>query len=94
MLSSPPLVSGDTTRARTSGRTAGYRLYVALDAAATNRGFANEQYRQTNPNINPNTNLGLPWTNENLQGEPNAVTTGRFRDAMHARDARLSFTGS
>lgn len=70
---------------------AGYRLEIPLDLLVTRAATANEELR---PLTNPNTNLGFPLMDWINQGEPNAVTAGRFRDAMHARDARLSFTGS
>lgn len=89
MLSSSPVVTGGTARARIQRALASYRLEVSLNPVVSYAATADEELR---PLTNPNTNLGFPWTN--LPGEPNSMTDGRFRDAMHARDARLSFARS
>jgi len=90
-LSSSPVVAGGTARARTY-RTPGLRLGVLpLTSVVTDAATADEELR---PLTNPNSNFGLPWANANFPGEPKTVTAGRFRDAVRARDARLSFVGS
>ena len=91
MLSSSPVVAGGAARARVYRATASYRLDGPLNPVVTYAAPANEELR---PLTNPNTNLGLPWTIQNLSGEPISMTDGRFRDAMHARDARRSFARS
>ena len=92
-LSSSPVVAGATTRACMCMYCApGYPLGVLpLTPVVTHAATAHEELR---PLTNPNSNFGLPWANANIPGEPKAVTAGRFRDAVRARDARLSFVGS
>jgi hypothetical protein len=87
-LSSSPVVAGEPTRARmycTPGDPLGV---LPLTPVVTDAATAHEELR---PQTNPNDNSGLPWANPNIPGEPKAVTAGRFRDAVRARDARLSF---
>jgi hypothetical protein len=89
-LSSPPVVAGETTRARMY-RTPGHGLGVLpLTPVVTDAATANEELRTL---TNPNSNFGLPWANANFPGELKTVTAGRFRDDIRARNARLSFMG-